>query len=560
MHTRSYRTTRTRGSLAAIASMAIALSLALPAVASPMQTLTVEKVGTGTGTVTSSPAGISCGATCSAGFAEGTTVTLTGVAGANTAPAQWSGCDSVNGENKCEVTMSAAKAVTTSFNLVQHHLTISKGGTGTGTVTSSPAGIECGATCSVNFVHGTTVTLTGVAGLNTQAAVQWSGCDSVNGEGKCVVAMTFARSVTATFNLTQHQLSVAKAGKGTGTVTSSPAGIECGSACAADFDHNSTVTLTGIRGLHSLPPVWSGCDSVNIEGKCLVTMSAAKAVTATFNLEPVYASYPLTVAKSGTGSGTVAGNGIECGATCSAELLTGTEVELTPIPAEGSVFKRWYGGGCSYEALCKTTIAAKAKKVRAVFTAVGNRTLVVKAAGTGAGTVVSKPQGTGVQCNATCSYQPPVGTPYTLIATPAAGSTFSGWSGACSGTKAACRVKMSEARSVTATFVKTSGPSSSGALKVAAKAKVKGGRALLRIRCRSASSCRGSLKLTAKLGGKKSTIGAATFGLAPGSSETLKVTLTSAAKQLLAATGKLKAKVSGAGIGAHAVRLLPQAK
>ena len=46
-------------------------------VGNPNQTLTVAKSGTGTGTVTSNPAGIDCGATCSAQFAGGTSVTLT---------------------------------------------------------------------------------------------------------------------------------------------------------------------------------------------------------------------------------------------------------------------------------------------------------------------------------------------------------------------------------------------------------------------------------------------------------------------------------------------------
>ncbi|HEY0796835.1 MAG TPA: hypothetical protein VGD64_13770, partial [Acidisarcina sp.] len=43
------------------------------------------------------------------------------------------------------------------------------------------------------------------------------------------------------------------------------------------------------------------------------------------------------------------------------------------------------------------------------------------------------------------------GTPVTLSATAATGSTFAGWSGACTGT-ASCQVTMSAAKSVTATF------------------------------------------------------------------------------------------------------------
>ena len=43
----------------------------------PTYAFTVTKAGTGTGTVTSTPAGINCGSTCSASYTSGTSVTLT---------------------------------------------------------------------------------------------------------------------------------------------------------------------------------------------------------------------------------------------------------------------------------------------------------------------------------------------------------------------------------------------------------------------------------------------------------------------------------------------------
>jgi subtilase family serine protease len=77
------------------------------------------------------------------------------------------------------------------------------------------------------------------------------------------------------------------------------------------------------------------------------------------------------------------------------------------------------------------------------------QTLAVATAGTGSGTVGSSPA--GIDCGATCSHAFTTGTSVTLTETPASGSLFSGWSGACSGT-GACSVTMSQARSVTATF------------------------------------------------------------------------------------------------------------
>jgi len=80
--------------------------------------------------------------------------------------------------------------------------------------------------------------------------------------------------------------------------------------------------------------------------------------------------------------------------------------------------------------------------------------LTVTKAGTGAGTVASSPS--GIACGATCSASYPSGTTVTLTATAAAGSSFSGWSGACVGT-GACTTTMTGARAVTATFTGSSG-------------------------------------------------------------------------------------------------------
>ena len=60
------------------------------------------------------------------------------------------------------------------------------------------------------------------------------------------------------------------------------------------------------------------------------------------------------------------------------------------------------------------------------------RTLTVTKAGTGSGTVTSSPS--GINCGTTCSASFALNTSVTLTAAPASGSTFGGWSGACTGT------------------------------------------------------------------------------------------------------------------------------
>ncbi|HXN73529.1 MAG TPA: nidogen-like domain-containing protein [Candidatus Acidoferrales bacterium] len=77
-------------------------------------------------------------------------------------------------------------------------------------------------------------------------------------------------------------------------------------------------------------------------------------------------------------------------------------------------------------------------------------TLTVAETGTGTGTVTSSPA--GINCQPTCSASFPSGTAVTLTATPADGSTFTGWSGGgCTGTST-CVVTITTATAVTANF------------------------------------------------------------------------------------------------------------
>ncbi len=81
--------------------------------------------------------------------------------------------------------------------------------------------------------------------------------------------------------------------------------------------------------------------------------------------------------------------------------------------------------------------------------AASNYALTVSRQGNGSGSVVSSPA--GISCGSTCATTFAAGTNVLLTATPASGSSFAGWSGACSGT-GNCSVSMSTARSVVASF------------------------------------------------------------------------------------------------------------
>jgi uncharacterized delta-60 repeat protein len=80
-------------------------------------------------------------------------------------------------------------------------------------------------------------------------------------------------------------VSVAKAGAGSGSVRSSPAGIDCGGACSGLFDDGAEVTLTATAAGGSAFVGWSGAGCSGA-GTCALAMSADRTVTATFNALP----------------------------------------------------------------------------------------------------------------------------------------------------------------------------------------------------------------------------------------------------------------------------------
>ena len=172
-------------------------------------------------------------------------------------------------------------------------LTVSKAGNGTGSVTSSPAGIDCGSDCSESYADGTSVTLTATPAAGSTFS-GWSG--ACTGIGTCTVAMDADKNVTATFaanSTTNHYTLTVTATRtsifASGVVTSNPAGIDCstsGGDCTETYPAGTTVTLTAAPSSSAFSQgcvVWSG-DASGTENTTTVLMNFDRAVTATFGL------------------------------------------------------------------------------------------------------------------------------------------------------------------------------------------------------------------------------------------------------------------------------------
>jgi hypothetical protein len=325
-------------------------------------------------------------------------------------------------------------------------LIATKTGTGVGAVKSEPAGINCGSACTAEYNVGEKVTLTATPDPHSTFA-GWTG-GGCSGTGTCKVTMSAAKAVSAEFvAIPQQTLDVSVTGAGEGMVTSSPVGIACGSGtCSEHFNEGSTVTLTAVPVLHNKLAHWSGCSSEPSPTECNVTMSAAKAVSAEFVAIP---QQTLTVQASGNGVVTSEPAAIDCGAFCSENFDEGASVTLRATPA---IHNRVAWSGCSSEpnpTECNVTMSA-AKAVSAVFTPIPH-SLSVSVVGAGS---VSASTGAISGCGAsggTCSGTYKEGEAITLIATPAPGSSFAGFSGACKGT-ALCHLTIAADTVVSANF------------------------------------------------------------------------------------------------------------
>jgi hypothetical protein len=378
----------------------------------------------------------------------------------------------------------------------------------------------------------------------------------------------------------------------TGNVYITQFGPKNGTGEIYEFEEDGTFvsaigpTFGGSLFLQESEPSGLAVDNSSTANKGNVYVGSGTSNAVVYEFGPLTNLFELSVSKAGsTGSGNVSSSpaGIDCGSTCSAELEEG-DVTLTESAGVGSEFAGWSGCDSEEEGGKKCIVTLdEAKAVTATFNeavAPNEFPLSVSKAGTGSGTVTSSPA--GINCGSTCSAEFEEGEVVSLSTTPASGSTFAGWSGACTGT-GACEVTITEAASVTATFnLQSSGeggktnppppptptcatnaslcpPSTATA---ASKAQVKSGKAALQISCPGPGTCSGKLTLSAKITTGKGknkktktlTIGSTSFSLKAGESTTVSVKLSGPAKSALA-KGTLKAKLKGTGIAPGSVKL-----
>lgn len=283
-------------------------------------------------------------------------------------------------------------------------------------------------------------------GPSTSDSFVYEVCD----DGAPVLCST--ATVFISVRQTEVTVSITKSGPGAAdsTVTSSPAGIDCGTICSASFSTSAPIFLLAEAADGFAFDFWTG-DADCADG--LLTPSADVSCEAVFKdaPPPPVGDADITIAKAGTGGGLVTSDpaGLDCGAVCTAAFTAFTNVTLIATPDPGSEFIAFSGdpdcadGVVSMDA-DKTCVATFELLPTNTFTLT-----VTKAGGDGA--VTSSPL--GINCGATCSADFEDGTAVTLFVRPEPDFTFIGWSGDCTGVAFSTTVTLDADKTCTANFL-----------------------------------------------------------------------------------------------------------
>ncbi|NCA69873.1 MAG: hypothetical protein EOM91_07155, partial [Sphingobacteriia bacterium] len=246
----------------------------------PTYSLSVDSSGASTVAITANPSTYAGTTNYSkTGIPAGTTFTLTAPAAVGyTSFSAWSGCDSTSGTS-CTLTMTANRTVAVSYVTPSYSLSVDSSGASAVAITAEPSAYAGTTNYSkTGILAGTTVILTAPAMVDSIGFGAWSGCDSTSGTS-CTLTMTANRTVTVSYAVASHTLTVSSTGVSGVAISAEPpsyAGITDYSL--SDIATGTMITLTAPGTLDSANfSAWSGCDSTS-GTSCTLTMTANRTV------------------------------------------------------------------------------------------------------------------------------------------------------------------------------------------------------------------------------------------------------------------------------------------
>ncbi len=206
-------------------------------------------------------------------------------------------------------------ALTGTGTTAQYTLTVLKSGAGSGTVTSSPSGINCGADCSESYSSGTSVTLTASPDSGS-AFDSWSG-GGCSGTGDCSISIGSNTTVTATFTSCSYNLS-STAQSFTSSGGEGSVNVSANSGCSWSASSNdSWISITsGSSGTGSSTVSYTASENTSTSSRTGTMTIAGHTFTVTqdgtactYSISPTSRSFDTS---GGKGSVTVSASNSTC--------------------------------------------------------------------------------------------------------------------------------------------------------------------------------------------------------------------------------------------------------
>lgn len=337
---------------------------------------------------------------------------------------------------------------------------------GPGYVEVLPAGQLCRGRCVVEMDAGRAVRLQVAWGNHGNGAHSDPRC--VIAALKTNAAFSLDRNITCRYSFSPdsqgaEQIPLTMNLDGPGRVTSTPPGIDCGTACTtnltAAYTFLAQAPSSGFRfdgfvgdwdcerGIINLAARASDLYESRATGK---PRQMSPVCTARFIPVASPPSARLDIAVVGNGDVVSDSGAINCGNVCSAAYVPGTTVRLEPRPRPGYRFFEWGGNADCRDGTVTLTSNQACTATFVEITAPPTATLTVAVSGAGKVTITPP----AVECGPTCSASYLVAVPATLVSLvplPDPGNVFAGWSGDCSG-NVATSIAMDASKVCTATF------------------------------------------------------------------------------------------------------------
>src|ERR1700723_430072 len=358
---------------------------------------------------------------------------------------------------KNHIKLAVADAIDTAFD---SNVFIKAGSLTSSSVSFAPSSLAFGNVSAGTTAAAQTVTLTNVGtvplgslAISTSSAefAETNTCGTSLAAGaSCAVSVTFtpqaAGLVQANLSISDNApdspqvLSISGTGISGPFVSFAPFSLTFGPQAPGTMSPAQTITITntGTSGLTIGSITAAGDDfaagndctesAIPPKGTCTITVTWTPAEDVTTETGTI----TITDNAQNQGTQTI---GLTAGGTCT--------ISVTFTPTAATTFNG------TVTITDTATNSPQMVTLSGTGTAAGNVALTINEAGTGTGTVTSTPA--GINCQPTCSANFASGTQVALTATPAAGSTFTGWSAPCEGT-GTCTVTITAATTVTATF------------------------------------------------------------------------------------------------------------